>query len=163
MKSLGGLAAVLLIVSGCSSKAAQPEKQPASASESDIETLMLQPATVTEVFHLRGECVTLGKKVEEDMSKYLKEGEYVVSTRINYNVGVNHCYVLLVKQSESQKLTSLYDGQTEEMLAAFAKNKDGSPSRGFIGHTPDGTLKLTDYAKATDYINGLMGGDEPKE
>ena len=163
LKSLPCLSVALLLFGGCSSKATQPTKQPATPSEAEIATLLLQPATVTEVFHLRGECVALGNKMEADKSKYLKENEYVVLTRANYSVSANHCYVLIVEQHELSKSTALYDGQTEKILAATVLFKDGSPSRGYMGNTQDGFPKETDYSKVADFINRLMDDGEPKQ
>jgi hypothetical protein len=165
IRTLAGLTAMLLLLGGCSSKTTQPAKEPETPSKSEIETTLLQPATVTEVFHLRSECVALGKKVEENESKHLlgEKGDYVVLTRTNYSVPANHCYVLIVEQHGLSKSTAVYDGQTEETLAATVKLKDGSPSRGYIGRTQDGRLKEAGYINASDYINRLMDDGEPNQ
>ncbi len=176
-KTLAGLTAMLLLLGGCSSKATQPAKQPETPSRSEIETMLLQPATVTEVFHLRSECVALGKTIEENENKNLENKNldlavkkngygYVESTKTNYSVSANRCYVLIVQiwlTAEStlrEESTVLYDGQTEEVLAAAIKCSDCSANRGYIeDHFP----KKVDYSKALDYINRLMDDGEPKQ
>lgn len=173
MKSLAGLAAVLLLLSGCSSKAAQPAKQPETPSKSEMETLLLQPATVTEAFHLRGECAALGKKKEENLSK-MADNDLLspnnknpvaafTTVKTNYSVSANRCYLLIDTNRSDGELIRLEDGQTEDTLALAVKYTNGSKSRGFIGNALDGHGKETDYSKASDYINRLMDGGEPKE
>lgn len=173
MKCLPCVSLVLLLFGGCSSQATQPSKQPATPSQSDIETLMLQPATVTEVFHLRGECVDLGKKTEERRQEESEErlrnqnntmNEYLTySVRTNYSISANRCYVLLTADGQKSQAQTLYDGQTEELLAATLIFKDGRPSRAFMGSIQDGIPKETDYSKATDFIDRMMDDGEPKQ
>jgi hypothetical protein len=180
MKNLAGLTATLLFLGGCSSNATQPEKQPETLSQSELETMLLQRATVTEVFHLRSECVALGRKIEEDMQKH-PEQFLVTDTETNYSVSANRCYVLVVASSMptvsrpadntgrtvfsngAVESRVLYDGQTGETLALAQKFTDSRPSRGYIGHILDGSFKEADYSKASDYINRLMDDGEPKQ
>lgn len=180
MKNPAGLTAMLLFLTGCSSNATQPEKQPETLSQSELETMLLQRATVTEVFHLRSECAALGKKTEEDIEKY-PEQFLVTHAETNYSVSTNRCYVLVVggfrpkvsRPADSASRTVftngavesrvLYDGQTGEMLALAQKFTDSRSSRGYIGHLQDGSFKEADYLKASDYINRLMDDGEPKQ
>jgi hypothetical protein len=168
MKNLACLTATLLFLSGCSSNTTQPEKQPETLSQSELETMLLQRATVTEVFHLRGECAALGKKTEENLEKDSRTPSLVTRTETNYSVSANRCYVLTVgsfypKITHGTESRALYDGQTHEMLALTQKFTDGRPNRGYIGHTQDGSPKEADYSKASDYIDRLMDDGEPKQ
>lgn len=138
-------------------RAIPPAVQPQTPSKAEIETLLLQPATVTEVFHLRGECAALGGKIE---NKNKSPEETVVDTEISYSVAENRCYVLIRRKGANVERVALYDGRTEEVLA-FAMTSDGR-QMGTIGRDQDGQPKYADYSKALDYINRLMGNGEQK-
>lgn len=161
-QALATLSVAVLLLGGCSANARpKPAQQPEDLSKSEMETLLLQSATTTEVFHLRSECVALGNKVEADKTKDLKETDSVAIARTNYSVSANRCYVLIAERHELTKSTALYDGQTEEALALTVMFNDGSPSRGYmVLHSEDGVPKQEDYSRVANYIRRMMDDEQ---
>ena len=87
-----------------------------------------------ERFHLQSECAETGKKYEEGyfdaelaMAKAGRK-PYSVTARGHYNAKDEHCYVVVEHANpDAEKLTwtlSLYDGQTDEVLAYLQADKN---------------------------------------
>jgi len=171
LELLAGFTAAVLFTMGCSSTTVPPNKQSETLSKSEVETLLLAPPSVADVFHLRGECVALGKKIADNEDAV--SGRTVRFTRTNYSVSANRCYVLIsasqhgiidnekhTVDGKDVQATSTYDGQTGEQLAMVIDFGDGTPKLGFIGHTGNGVEpKPADYGEALDYINQLIDRD----
>lgn len=111
--------------------------------------------TATEVFHLRSECAALGEKMKNDPPV----GWFGLASELSrYDPGTNRCYVEL----RSASSTSLYDGQTGELLA----NTTFSPPVRSSGVKPGLVTLPTDedakYKAVTDLIERMMADDRAR-
>jgi hypothetical protein len=87
-----------------------------------------------ERFHLQSECAEIGEKYKEGnwdlekMAMKLGETPYMVTARGHYNLKDEHCYVVVEHTNpDAEKITwmlSLYDGQTDELLAYSQADKN---------------------------------------
>lgn len=119
-------------------------------------------ATATEIFNLRSECARLGQKILHGNIVGVALTQDQVS---HYDPQTNRCYVQLTVQTADLSKpgdyfsTTLYDGQTGEILA-FARTEHGKKSgMVFDGSLPDGQDPDRFWNHATDFINGKMEDD----
>jgi hypothetical protein len=132
----------------------------------------------TDVWSRRSQCIQIGKKkLEKELIHYKgrDEAEYDwhITVRTRYDAETAHCYVVLEGLANSGVMfTSLYDGQTEELLAtgSLMHKKEGGykifggriEDGGYIHlvpHRPNATgeeIPGDDYKAAMDYINDRM-------
>jgi hypothetical protein len=122
----------------------------------------ISPPTATEIFHLRSECAALGKKILDENIV----GPALYQTQISrYNPLTNRCYVeLSVQCGDITKgcrhySTTLYDGQTGEMLA-FIRTENGQRSGMVFDRAHQTTTDANaGWDDARDYIDAMMADD----
>lgn len=157
-ESLTTLFAVILLAS-CGGK------RPSEGTITTPSPTTTPPPTATEVFHLRSECAQLGQKILEGNVIGIKLTQDEVS---HYDPKTNRCYVQLtvmtadLSRPATYYATTLYDGQTGEMLA-WARMQNNKKS-GMVfgvpppdGHDPD--VPDPFWNQATDFINGKIEDD----
>jgi len=119
-------------------------------------------ATATEVFHLRSECASLGQKILNGNIVGVALTQDQVS---HYDPQTNRCYVQLTVQTADLSKpgnyfsTTLYDGQTGDILAFARTEHDKKSGMVFDGSLPDGHDPDRFWNHATDFINGKMEDD----
>ena len=154
MKTVVGLLA-LAFATGCNQPHVQEKAQPTSSRPR---------LSVTEEFHLRGECAALAEKMSP---VYGLVGIALTSEVLShYNPETNRCYVeVTVTKNPSYNdpkvplncsSLALYDGQTREML--ISAHQEGKKSVGtvWVGKRADDPSVTSDGASAE--INRLMQG-----
>jgi hypothetical protein len=138
---------MLSALTACSRDAPAPQQttQPATPTH--------QLPTATEVFHLRSECAKMGQQILNDNVVGLALSQSQVS---NYNEKTNRCYVELTVQSAdmTKPMTVmhryLFDGQTKELLATTAIEKNVKSG---IAYKNAG---VAGFEKVNEYINEKM-------
>ena len=118
-------------------------------------------ATASDVFKLRSECVALGDKLLEvnDIGPALTH--QAVS---HYDSNTNRCYVELTVQTADMgkenpyHSTTLYDGQTREMLA-YATIKNGQKSGIVFATLPPARTDDNGFGFTVEYIRSKMDDD----
>lgn len=138
--------AVMVSTLACSQQhkqSAEVQPQEAGAKPQQAKESTPQPIstfrmpTATEVFHLRSECATLGKKIMEENTS--GNSNYYEEQVSHYNPETNRCFVEVNHQIATSELPyklhrSLYDGQTGELLATFEVSCPTTD--GYIGKCP---------------------------
>ena len=114
-----------------------------------------QPPTATELFNLRSRCAALGDKF---LDGFFVTSGLTKSITSRYDPRTNHCYGELVIQNGSHEFyydRTLYDLQTEELLASATINKGKKVGLGGSGELR-GDLG---FSAASEYIDKIIKED----
>lgn len=144
-----------LALIGCSKLRPVTESKSASVVKS-------QHLSAAEEFHLRGECVKLADKLEEQI--HISQVNTSDDWSSNYRADDNRCYVQqsVHERDNSTSAITLYDGQSREVLASALDQRDGSKlgTRYDIPWTPDCEPKSDcGYQEVLKYIGSRMERD----
>jgi hypothetical protein len=144
------------VLSGCERKASDATPEKAGQAP-----LPYRPASAAEVFELRSRCAALGQKILEGD---LHGPALSVDVSSNYNARTNRCYVELSASRIDDPVhfhhETLYDGQTQEMLA-FTEDEGGKKKAAVFARNDNAPYdKNTDwYTRAAEYIGNQMEDD----
>jgi hypothetical protein len=82
----------------------------------------------TEIFRLRSECGAIARQWQQDEEKHWPQGESGgIKTEGHYDPYSNRCYVKSTMIDFPLDGMSLYDGQTQELLASVGRLNDTHP------------------------------------
>ena len=125
-------------------------------------TAIVQPPTASEVFQLRSECAALSDKLLGSLVG--SSGPLVSQTGLShYEPATNRCYAIITStvRDNAGKLKEegqyLYDGQTQEQLAATRTYADGKTGGWVFDETYNGSHFSFD--DASKYITARIADD----
>jgi hypothetical protein len=120
-----------------------------------------QPPTATELFNLRGMCAQLGEKI---MRENVVGIALTQSQTSRYDPRTSRCFVELTVQTMDLSKADyfaryLFDGQTNEMLAALRNEKGKRWGMVYDRNHKGGSLTNAGFDDASGYINKMMSNE----
>jgi hypothetical protein len=121
-----------------------------------------QLPTATEVFNLRGRCAALGDRI---LNNNVIGSALSQSQISHYEPRTNRCYVELTVQTADTTVPmqylsrTLYDGQTNEMLAWSRLERGKKGGMVFDRQHQTTSMDNAGWDDANDYINEKMADD----